>query len=116
VQDAASKVEGAAAFAAATESAQADAPTTPKSAPPQGVISTPKPATPSTGSKSRIKVNKKVSIIRTALSGTNPVPGKIGIGISFGVTAKGEVFITGMAPNGPAKACGQIRRGDQLLR
>ena len=31
---------------------------------------------------------------------------KVGIGISFGMTAKGDVFITGMAPNGPAKASG----------
>eukprot|EP00282_Hemiselmis_andersenii_P001855 CAMPEP_0114153502 /NCGR_PEP_ID=MMETSP0043_2-20121206/24391_1 /TAXON_ID=464988 /ORGANISM="Hemiselmis andersenii, Strain CCMP644" /LENGTH=98 /DNA_ID=CAMNT_0001248545 /DNA_START=15 /DNA_END=308 /DNA_ORIENTATION=+ len=50
------------------------------------------------------------------IPGSQPGPGsKIGIGISFGVTAKGEVFITGMAPNGPAKASGQIRRGDQLI-
>jgi hypothetical protein len=42
-----------------------------------------------------------------------PIPGaqvsqtdKVGIGISFGMTQKGDVFITGMAPNGPAKACG----------
>ncbi|KAJ1467551.1 hypothetical protein T484DRAFT_1858482, partial [Baffinella frigidus] len=39
---------------------------------------------------------------------------RVGIGISFGMTAKGDVFITGMAPTGPAKASGQVRRGDQL--
>jgi len=31
------------------------------------------------------------------------------------MTAKGDVFITGMAPNGPAKSSGHIRRGDQLV-
>lgn len=53
------------------------------------------------------RVNKNVVVQR------QPIPGaqvsqsdKVGIGISFGMTQKGDVFITGMAPNGPAKACG----------
>ena len=53
------------------------------------------------------RVNKSVVVTR------QPIPGaqvtqtdKVGIGISFGMTAKGDVFITGMAPNGPAKASG----------
>jgi hypothetical protein len=53
------------------------------------------------------RVSKSVVVIR------QPIPGaqvtqtdKVGIGISFGMTAKGDVFITGMAPNGPAKASG----------
>ena len=41
--------------------------------------------------------------------------GLAGIGISFGVTARGDVFITGLSSGGPAKLCGRIRRGDQLL-
>lgn len=62
------------------------------------------------------RINKTVAVQR------QPIPGaqvsqtdKVGIGISFGMTAKGDVFITGMAPNGPAKASGQIKRGDQLV-
>jgi hypothetical protein len=57
-----------------------------------------------------------VIVKRTPLPGATIGPDdRVGIGISFGMTARGDVFITGMAPQGPAKASGQIRRGDQLL-
>ena len=39
----------------------------------------------------------------------------MGIGISFGVTRSGEIFITGLSPKGPAKASGKVKEGDQLL-
>jgi len=52
---------------------------------------------------------------KTVLVERQPIPGaqvsrsdKVGIGISFGMTQKGDVFITGMAPNGPAKASGRF--------
>ena len=55
------------------------------------------------------RVNKTVLVQR------QPIPGaqvsqsdKVGIGISFGMTQKGDVFITGMAPNGPAKTSGDF--------
>jgi hypothetical protein len=32
------------------------------------------------------------------------------------LVSAGDVFITGMAPNGPAKNSGEVRRGDQLLQ
>ncbi|EKX38454.1 hypothetical protein GUITHDRAFT_165214 [Guillardia theta CCMP2712] len=76
-------------------------------------------AQPDTASKSPAmkKRTQKLVIIQR-----QPIPGQqlspedpVGIGISFGMTAKGDVFITGMAPNGPAKSSGQIRRGDQLI-
>eukprot|EP00802_Teleaulax_amphioxeia_P008062 Tamp_08070.p1 GENE.Tamp_08070~~Tamp_08070.p1 ORF type:complete len:770 (+),score=52.68 Tamp_08070:44-2311(+) len=60
--------------------------------------------------------HKVVIIQRQPIPGSQVAPeDKVGIGISFGMTAKGDVFITGMAPNGPAKSSGHIRRGDQLI-
>ena len=54
-------------------------------------------------------------IQKTVVVERQPIPGaqvsrsdKVGIGISFGMTQKGDVFITGMAPNGPAKASGRF--------
>jgi len=62
------------------------------------------------------RINKTVMVLRQAIPGAQVSHSdKVGIGISFGMTAKGDVFITGMAPNGPAKASGQIKRGDQLV-
>jgi len=62
------------------------------------------------------RTHKVVIIQRQPIPGSQVGPDdKVGIGISFGMTAKGDVFITGMAPNGPAKSSGHIRRGDQLV-
>ena len=67
------------------------------------------------------RVLRSVSVVRgpagAGASGAgrqDPVD-RVGIGISFGITAKGDVFITRMAPGGPAESSGHIRRGDQLL-
>ena len=55
-----------------------------------------------------IRINKTVVVRRLPIPGAQASqPDKVGIGISFGMTQKGDVFITGMAPNGPAKACGK---------
>lgn len=54
-------------------------------------------------------MNKSVLVQRQPIPGAQTVTDRVGIGISFGMTAKGDVFITGMAPNGPAKSSGQIK-------
>ena len=38
----------------------------------------------------------------------------IGIGISFGLTRFGEIFITGLSPRGAAKASGKIKEVEIL--
>ncbi len=40
---------------------------------------------------------------------------KVGIGISFGLTANGDVYVTALAPNGSAETSGLINVGDRIL-
>ena len=56
-----------------------------------------------------------VHIVRQSSKDQPSVKSRVGIGISFGVTRSGEIFITGLSPKGSAKASGKVKEGDQLL-
>jgi C-terminal processing protease CtpA/Prc len=56
-----------------------------------------------------------VYIVRQSSNDNTSGRSRVGIGISFGITRTGEIFITGLSPKGPAKASGKIKEGDQLL-
>lgn len=58
---------------------------------------------------------RMVVVTRQGPKGSGPQDSKVGIGISFGVTRGGHTYITGLSPNGPGRASGQLREGDQLL-
>ena len=75
------------------------------------------PSTPAR-TPARQRMRSTVAVERRPPEGTPSAAGdggRAGIGISFGVTARGDVFITGLSSGGPAQLCGRIRRGDQLL-
>jgi len=57
----------------------------------------------------------EVHIVRQTSKDQPSAKSRVGIGISFGVTRSGEIFITGLSPKGSAKASGKVREGDQLL-
>jgi hypothetical protein len=45
---------------------------------------------------------------RNAIGTVSLVQGKAGIGVSLGSTAEGEIFVTGLAPGGPAETCKKV--------
>ena len=65
--------------------------------------------------KSALKHLKVAHVVRQSSSTTKTAKSRVGIGISFGVTKSGDVFITALSQGGPAKASGKIAEGDQLL-
>ena len=65
--------------------------------------------------KSALGHLKVAHIVRQSSSTTKTAKSRVGIGISFGVTKSGDVFITALSKGGPAKASGKIAEGDQLL-
>ena len=56
-----------------------------------------------------------VQIVRQSSKDQPSAKSRVGIGISFGVTRSGEIFITGLSPKGSAMASGKVKEGDQLL-
>jgi hypothetical protein len=67
---------------------------------------------------SRIAATKDVEVVHIVRQSSNENTSnrsRVGIGISFGVTRSGEIFITGLSPKGAAKASGKVKENDQLL-
>lgn len=67
--------------------------------------------------KSKPTFRKIISLTRVQRRGPtlNVNKGNGGVGISFGLTAGGTTFITGMAPGGPAEVSGKLFVGDELI-
>ena len=61
---------------------------------------------------------RTVSLVRRRSGNfTKPTPsGKVGIGISFGRSSDGDVYVTGFVRGGAADGCGQIFVGDRILK
>ena len=54
--------------------------------------------------------SRKVIMVerRNAIGTVSLVQGKAGVGVSLGSTAEGEIFVTGLAPGGPAEICKKV--------
>ena len=74
-----------------------------------------KQVTPKSGTK-RTKTYKQVRVTRKVIGSMNEGKGAAGIGIAIGMTSKGDIFLTGMAPMGPAEQSNELIKGDQLVR
>ncbi|EKX37741.1 hypothetical protein GUITHDRAFT_165376 [Guillardia theta CCMP2712] len=72
--------------------------------------------TPVKSGTKKTKTHKQVRVTRKVIGSMNEGKGAAGIGIAIGMTSKGDIFLTGMAPKGPAEQSNELIKGDQLVR
>eukprot|EP00960_Hanusia_phi_P027670 746948-Hanusia_phi.AAC.5 len=71
--------------------------------------------TPHKSGSKRSRMYKQVRVTRKVIGSLGEGKRAAGIGIAIGMTSKGEIFLTGMAPKGPAEMSKELIKGDQLL-